>query len=173
MISSLAISISREKKKKFFFLFLVDYVLLHQRWEIEIANDEIATHQLATVRPTELRSKNTSAESCNFISVLLAHNAIRALMHEAALTIDVDPRTLRFMHAVRVVRETIPLMRASPAVMMLTLYTAMICHEHGEIASARRANRPCRSRSRCRIGQKNGECIIMFLNQQNRSKSRS
>ncbi len=34
-------------------------------------------------------------------ALLLAHNAIRALMDESALSIDVDPRTLSFMHALR------------------------------------------------------------------------
>jgi len=57
---------------------------------------------------------------------LLAHNAIRALMHEAALTIDVDPRTLSFCHAVRVVRDTVPLMRAAPTCALPMLYDAMI-----------------------------------------------
>jgi len=100
-------------------------VLYHQRWEIEIANDEITTHQLA--RPvTELRSRTPCGVVQEIYGVLLAHNAIRALMHEAALAIDVDPRTLSFMHAVRVVRETIPLMRAAPVHYLPLLYRAMI-----------------------------------------------
>ena len=44
--------------------------------------------------------------------VLLAHNAVRGLMHEAALRVDVDPRRLGFTYAVRVVRDAVPLMRA-------------------------------------------------------------
>jgi hypothetical protein len=100
-------------------------VLYHQRWEIEIANDEITTHQLA--RPaTELRSRTPCGVVQEIYGVLLAHNAVRALMHEAALTLDVDPRTLSFMHAVRVIRETIPLMRAAPAWVLPSLYNAMI-----------------------------------------------
>ncbi|MGD0769260.1 MAG: IS4 family transposase [Tepidisphaeraceae bacterium] len=100
-------------------------VLYHQRWEIEIANDEITTHQLA--RPvTELRSRTPCGVVQEIYGVLLAHNAVRALMHEAALTIDLDPRTLSFMHAVRVIRETVPLMRAAPACILPLLYNAMI-----------------------------------------------
>jgi hypothetical protein len=100
-------------------------VLYHQRWEIEIANDEITTHQLA--RPvTELRSRTPCGVVQEIYGVMLVHNAVRALMHEAALTIDVDPRTLSFMHAVRVIRETVPLMRAAPACLLPLLYTAMI-----------------------------------------------
>jgi hypothetical protein len=102
-------------------------VLYHERWEIEIANDEITTHQLA--RPTtELRSRTPAGVVQEIYGVLLAHNAVRALMHEAALTIDVDPRTLSFMHAVRVIRETIPLMRAAQTPLLPALYDAMLKH---------------------------------------------
>ena len=40
--------------------------------------------------------------------MLLAHFAIRGLMHEAALTVDEDPDRVSFVHAVRVVRRTLP-----------------------------------------------------------------
>lgn len=102
-------------------------VLYHERWEIEIANDEITTHQLA--RPfTELRSRTPAGVVQEIYGVLLAHNAVRALMHEAALSIEVDPRTLSFMHAVRVIRETIPHMRAAPPSLQPALYDAMLAH---------------------------------------------
>lgn len=100
-------------------------VLYHQRWEIEIANDEITTHQLA--RPvTELRSRTPAGVVQEIYGVLLAHNAVRALMHEAAQIIDVDPRTLSFIHAVRVIRETIPMMRAASTELLPALYDAML-----------------------------------------------
>jgi len=60
--------------------------------------------------------------------VLPAHNAVRALMHEAAVSADIDPLSLSFIHAVRVIRETIPLMRAAPAEQLWPLYHAMISH---------------------------------------------
>jgi Insertion element 4 transposase N-terminal/Transposase DDE domain len=105
-------------------------VLYHQRWEIEIANDEITTHQIAptagAARATELRSKTPCGVVQELYGVLLAHNAVRALMHEAAMTIDVDPRKLSFCHAVRVVRDTVPLMRAAPTCALPILYAAMI-----------------------------------------------
>jgi len=99
-------------------------VLYHQRWEIEIANDEIVTHQLA--RRVDLRSLTPTGVVQEMYGILLAHNAIRALMHEAALSIDVDPRTLSFIHAVRVVRETIAVMRSAPTSALPFLYAAMI-----------------------------------------------
>jgi hypothetical protein len=100
--------------------------LYHQRWEIEIANDEIVTHQLA--RPVELRSRTPCGVVQEFYGIVLAHNAVRALMHESAKTVHVDPRQLSFIHAVRVIRETIPLLRAAPTEQLPLLYDAMIRH---------------------------------------------
>jgi hypothetical protein len=105
-------------------------VLYHERWEIEIANDEITTHQLAR-RSTgaggaELRSRTPCGVIQEVYGVLLAHNAVRALMHEAALRVDVDPRRLGFMHAVRVVRDAVPVMRAAPTAALPRLYEALL-----------------------------------------------
>jgi hypothetical protein len=44
--------------------------------------------------------------------LLLAHFAVRGLMHEAALKADEDPDRLSFSHAVRVVRRKAPLFAA-------------------------------------------------------------
>lgn len=101
-------------------------VLYHERWEFEIANDEITTHQLA--RPVELRSRTPCGVVQEIYGVLLAHNAVRALMHDAAVTVDIDPRSLSFIHAMRVVRETIPLLRSAPADQLWPMYRAMIVH---------------------------------------------
>ena len=62
------------------------------------------------------------------ILILPADNAVRFLMHEAAPSVDIDPRRLSFIHAVRVLRETAPLMRAAPACRLPILYAAMIQH---------------------------------------------
>jgi hypothetical protein len=106
-------------------------VLYHQRWEIEIDNDEITTHQLN--RAVELRSKTPAGVVQEMYGVLMAHNAIRSVMHEAARQVDIDPRTLSFMHAVRIIRETIPVMRAAPTEQLPLLYRAMLA----EIAAGR------------------------------------
>ena len=47
-----------------------------------------------------------------FWGLLLAHFAVRGLMHEAALRADEDPDRLSFLHAVRVVRRKLPLFAA-------------------------------------------------------------
>jgi hypothetical protein len=39
--------------------------------------------------------------------LLLAHYAIRFLMHQAALSVDVDPDRLSFVHALRVIEDAI------------------------------------------------------------------
>lgn len=101
-------------------------VLYHERWEIEIGNDELKTHQLD--RLVHLRSRTPCGVVQELYGILLAYNAVRYLMHEAALSVDIDPRQLSFIHAVRVLRETAPLMRAAPTSRLPILYHAMIRH---------------------------------------------
>jgi Insertion element 4 transposase N-terminal/Transposase DDE domain len=81
--------------------------LYHERWEIETALDELKTH-LRGARMV-LRSKTPELVRQEFWGLLLAHFAVRGLMHEAALRADEDPDRLSFLHAVRVVRRKLPL----------------------------------------------------------------
>ncbi len=80
--------------------------LYHERWEIEGALDEFKTHLRG--RQIVLRSKSPELVRQEFYGLMLAHFAIRSLMHEAALKGDVDPDTLSFTHSVRVVRRKLP-----------------------------------------------------------------
>jgi hypothetical protein len=86
--------------------------LYHERWEIETALDELKTH-LRGARIV-LRSKTPALVEQEFYGLLMAHFAIRGLMHEAALKADEDPDRLSFLHAVRVVRRKLPLYVAIP-----------------------------------------------------------
>jgi transposase IS4-like protein/DDE family transposase len=86
--------------------------LYHERWEIEGALDELKTH-LRGARVI-LRSKTPELVRQEFFGLLLAHFAVRGLMHEAALRADVDPDRLSFVHAVRVVRRKLPQFVALP-----------------------------------------------------------
>ncbi len=86
--------------------------LYHQRWEIETALDELKTH-LRGARIV-LRSKTPDLVRQECYGLLLTHFAIRGLMHEAAVTADVDPDVLSFVHAVRVMRRTLPRAAAIP-----------------------------------------------------------
>jgi hypothetical protein len=77
--------------------------LYHERWEIESAFDELKTHLRG--RQVTLRSKTPDLVRQEFYGMMMAHFAIRGLMHEAALKGDVDPDRLSFLHAVRVIRR--------------------------------------------------------------------
>ena len=80
--------------------------LYHERWEIETALDELKTHLRGA--KIVLRSKTPDLVRQEFYGLMLAHFAIRGLMHEAALKADEDPDRLSFLHAVRVIRRKLP-----------------------------------------------------------------
>jgi len=89
--------------------------LYHERWEIETAFDEFKTHLRGAQRV--LRSKTPELVRQEAWGFLLAHFAVRALMHEAALGAlprARDPDTLSFTHALRVTRRTLPHLAAVP-----------------------------------------------------------
>lgn len=79
--------------------------LYHERWEIETALDELKTHLRGS--RIVLRSKTPDLVRQEFYGLMMAHFAIRGLMHEAALKANEDPDKLSFLHAVRVVRRKI------------------------------------------------------------------
>lgn len=80
--------------------------LYQERWEIETALDELKTHLRGG--GIVLRSKTPELVRQEFYGLMMAHYAIRGLMHEAALKEEVDPDTLSYLHAVRVVRRKLP-----------------------------------------------------------------
>lgn len=86
--------------------------LYQERWEIENALDELKSH-LRGARIV-LRSKTPEGVAQEFYGLMLAHFAIRGLMHEAALEANIDPDRLSFLHTVRVVRRKLPLFVATP-----------------------------------------------------------
>jgi len=86
--------------------------LYHERWEIEVALAELKTGLRGA--QVVLRSKTPELVRQEFWGLLLAHFAVRGLMHEAALRADEDPDRLSFSHAVRVVRRKLPLFAALP-----------------------------------------------------------
>lgn len=89
--------------------------LYHERWEIESAFDELKTHLRGARRV--LRSKTPDLVYQEAWGFLLAHFALRALMHEAALGAFPrarDPDSLSFTHTLRVARRTLPHVAAFP-----------------------------------------------------------
>lgn len=77
----------------------------HERWEIELVIDEIDTHQRLAGRP--LRSLKPVGVIQELYALLIAHYAIRALMHQAALQHQLDPDRISFVHALEVIRDAI------------------------------------------------------------------
>lgn len=89
--------------------------LYHERWEMETAFDELKTHLRGGQRV--LRSKTPELVLQEAWGFLLAHFAVRSLMHEAALGAlprARDPDTVSFTHALRVTRRTLPHVAALP-----------------------------------------------------------
>jgi len=83
-----------------------------ERWEIETAFDELKTHMRGS--RVVLRSKTPDLVRQEFYGFLMAHFAIRGLMHEAALKEGIDPDKLSFIHSVRVLRRKLPQFVAIP-----------------------------------------------------------
>lgn len=86
--------------------------LYHERWEIETALDELKTHLRGS--GIVLRSKTPELVKQEFYGLMMAHYAIRGLMHEAALKADLDPDQLSYLHAVRVIRRKLSKFVAIP-----------------------------------------------------------
>ena len=88
--------------------------LYHERWEMETAFDEFKTHLRGAQRV--LRSKTPELVRQEAWGFLLAHFALRDLMHDAALGAPRarDPDTMSFTHALRVTRRTLPHVAAIP-----------------------------------------------------------
>ena len=78
----------------------------HERWEIEIAIDEIDTHQRLSAKT--LRSLKPVGVIQELYGLLIAHFIIRFLMHEAAIQADIAPHQLSFVHAIEVIKDAIP-----------------------------------------------------------------
>jgi hypothetical protein len=76
-----------------------------QRWEIELAFDELKTHQRGP--RTVLRSKSPDLVLQEIWGHLCCHYAIRSLMTQAATHSGHDPDRVSFVAALRITRQTI------------------------------------------------------------------
>ena len=116
--------------------------LYHERWEIETTFDEFKTHLRGAGRV--LRSKTPELVRQEAWGFLLAHFALRALMHEAALGAPGPPRdpdTLSFTHALRVTRRTLPHLAALPP-------SGLAARPSGDSPRTPRRSRPLQPRAR-------------------------
>lgn len=83
-----------------------------QRWEIELAFDELKTHQRGP--KTVLRSKSPALVEQEIWGHLCCHYAIRTLMFEAAHDSEVDPDRVSFTAALRITQRSLAQARDFP-----------------------------------------------------------
>ena len=83
----------------------------HRRWDIEIAYDEIKTHQCVTLRgqsPTTFRSKLPDLIKQEIYALAITYNVVRTLISQAAAEHRQDPTTLSFLDALHHILEAAP-----------------------------------------------------------------
>lgn len=98
-------------------------VAYHARWEIELAIDEIKTHQRLSM---PLRSQHPVGVIQELYGLLVAHYAVRAVMAEAAAAADLAPTRLSFLHTLRVLRDALPAVLRTPARQHRALHRALL-----------------------------------------------
>jgi hypothetical protein len=89
----------------------------HRRWDVEIAYDEIKTHQCATLRgqsPTTFRSKRPDLVEQEIYALAIMYNLIRTLICQAATQHGQDPLTISFLDALEHIIEAVPMITAAP-----------------------------------------------------------
>lgn len=82
-------------------------VLYHDRWEIEIAIDEMDTHQRLANRP--FRSLKPVGVLQEFYDFLIAYFLIRLIMLRTALEGQLDPDRLSFTNTIHILTDALPL----------------------------------------------------------------
>jgi hypothetical protein len=80
--------------------------LYHQRWELELAIDELKTHQQE--QRTVLRSETPAGVIQEIEGLLLSHYVVRTVMFEAAQAEAMDPRRLSFTATLKILRCRLP-----------------------------------------------------------------
>jgi hypothetical protein len=121
----------------------------HERWEIELCIDELDTNQR---QRAPLRSQTPVGVLQELSGLLVAHYAVRAAMHEAAVAAPpppLDPRRLSFTQAVRLIVEAIPHFHLVAAADHLRLYARLLADIRRHPLPARRVRtypRVCRQR---------------------------
>jgi len=88
----------------------------HRRWDIEIAYDEIKTHQCATLRgqaPTTFRSKLPDLVKQEIYALAITYNLVRTLIAQAAAEHGQDPTTISFLDALQHTLDAAPILTAA------------------------------------------------------------
>jgi hypothetical protein len=95
----------------------------HARWEVELAVDEVKTHQRP---PTPLRSRTPVGVVQEVYALLVAHLVVRAVMADAAAAAGLPPTRLSFSTAVRLLRTALPDLQRARARARPRLYRQLL-----------------------------------------------
>ena len=83
----------------------------HKRWDIEIAYDEIKTHQCATLKgqmPTIFRSKRADLVEQELYAILITYNLIRSVIKEATDKKGGNPLFISFWDTLQIIIDGSP-----------------------------------------------------------------
>jgi hypothetical protein len=121
----------------------------HRRWEIELAFDELKTHQSSTAQgtlKTIFRSQTPRNVMQEAYALAAAYNLVRTTMAEAAARRGMDPKEISFVGTLRALEHMLPRMRNAPTHRLPALYKQLI----QDIGDAR-IDRPRRARHYPRV----------------------
>lgn len=108
----------------------IELILLYaQRWQEEIALDEIKTHQCpyTTVnRPVIFRCKSSRRVLQEAYGLVLAYNLVRALMTQAAVKHQAAPLRISFIDSLERIREAALLMAAAPTRLLPQIFEDLL-----------------------------------------------
>ena len=105
----------------------------HERWEQELAFDEIKTH--LSGREVPIRSKTPAGVVQEIYGLMLAHYVVRRVMHDAAVVAMHDPDRLSFIDSLRVLQCRLP---ESPGLEIETWYQSLLKEIRRQILRPRR-----------------------------------
>lgn len=122
--------------------------LYHQRWEIEMALDDIKTEQRDSA--VTLRSKTPTGIRQEIYGLLVAHNLVRVEMAHVAVAVGVEPTRISFHRALLVVSEGLRAVTATAptrwpawqALMRASLASLVLPERRSERAYARAMKMP-------------------------------
>jgi hypothetical protein len=124
-------------------------LLYHTRWEVEIAFDEIKTHQNANAHgqlQTVFRSKTPRNVMQEAYALLVAYNLVRRTMAQSAERSGLNPLHLSFLGSLRAIHHMVPRMQAGHAERLPRLHAQLL----QDIAEAE-LDRPRRGRAYPRV----------------------
>ncbi|MBN9117736.1 MAG: hypothetical protein J0I06_00955 [Planctomycetes bacterium] len=140
-------------------------VVYHERWEQELAFDELKTH--LSGRDVPIRSKTPAGVVQEVYGLVLAYYLIRRMIHDAAVTGSVDPDRVSFTGTLRVLWRRLPDApgRRRPTGIVTS------CGRYGGSGSGRDASAGTHvwSSGRCRAGTRSGRSTSTRLSRPNPS----